>query len=97
MAGYIVLGKYTKEGLSDLGVMLEIIKKHREHCKAYNVRLIGTWCTMGEYDFVSVYDAPDDKTMAQVILGAARAGLVSTQTMRAFSEDEFAAIVSGLE
>jgi uncharacterized protein with GYD domain len=97
MAGYIVLGKYTREGLGELEEMLEIIKKHREHCKARNVRLIGTWCTMGEYDYVSVYDAPDDKTMAQVVLGSAQGGLVATQTMRAFSEEEFAEIVAGIE
>ncbi len=97
MAGYIVLGKYTPEGLAKIKEMPEIIAKHKEHMKAAGIRLIGTWLTMGEYDYVSVYDCPDDITMAVRILDSGRAGLVTTQTMRAFSEEEFAQVVSKIE
>jgi len=96
MPGYIVLGKYTKEGLENLKDMPEIIKKHKAHCEQAGIRLVGTWCTMGEYDFVSVYDAPDDQAMAVRILDTAMGGLVTTQTMRALSEDEFAKVVAKL-
>jgi len=96
MAGYILLGSYTDEGLANLKDMPEIIAKHRKHCEAAGIRLIGTWCTMGQFDFVSVYDAPDDLSMAERILDIARGGLVRTQTMRALSEEEFAQVVGAL-
>ena len=97
MAGYIVLGKYTTEGLAKIKEMPEIIRKHKEHCKQLGIHFVGTWCTMGEYDFVSIYDVPDDQAIALRVLDAGRAGLVTTQTMRAFSEEEFAQIVGQLE
>jgi uncharacterized protein with GYD domain len=97
MAGYIVLGKYTSEGLAKIKEMPEIINKHKEHLKALGIHLVGTWLTMGEYDFVSVYDCPDELTMAVRVLDTGRAGLVTTQTMRAFSEAEFAQVVSKID
>ncbi len=97
MAGYIVLGRYTPEGLAKIKEMPDIINKHKEHLKALGIHLVGTWLTMGEYDFVSIYDCPDDMTMAVRILDAGRAGLVTTQTMRALSEAEFAQVVSRIE
>ena len=96
MAGYIVLGKYTKEGLEEIKDMPEIIARHKANCEKSGIRMIGTWCTMGEFDFVSVYDAPSDEAMAVRILDIARAGMVTTQTMRGLSEDEFAAVVAKL-
>ncbi|MCL4534858.1 MAG: GYD domain-containing protein [Bacteroidetes bacterium] len=41
-------------------------------------------------------DAPDDQTVAVGVLRQASQGNLTTQTMRAFSEDEFAQIVSRL-
>jgi len=96
MAGYIVLGKYTTEGLKQIKDMPEIIAKHKENCQKAGIRLVGTWCTLGQFDFISVYDAPDDAAMAHRVLDTARAGLVTTQTMRALSEEEFAQVVAKL-
>lgn len=74
----------------------ELIKKHRAQREEMGIRLVGTWSTMGEYDFVSVYDAPDDQTMAASLLMTGMAGLVRTRTMRALSEEEFAQVLSKL-
>ncbi|MHB1295211.1 MAG: GYD domain-containing protein [Anaerolineae bacterium] len=96
MPGYIVLGTYTEEGYEKLREMPEKIKKHRLEREKMGVRLLATWMTMGDYDFVSVYEAPDDLTMATSLLLTGEANLVRTSTMRAFSEDEFAQIISRL-
>lgn len=96
MASYVVLGRYTKEGLAQLKDMPEIISRHRANCEKAGIHLVGTWLTMGEYDFVSVYQAPDDQSMVVRILDTAQAGLVKTQTMRALNEEEFAQVVARL-
>ncbi len=96
MAGYIVLGKYTEEGLQNLKDMPEIIAKHRANCEKQGIRLIGTWYTFGEYDFCSIYDAPDDLAMAERVLDTAQGGLAKTTTVRALSEEEFAQVVEKL-
>ena len=96
MAAYILLGKYTTEGLEEIKDMPEIITRHKANCEKAGIRMIGTWLTMGAYDFVSIYEGPDDEAMAARILDTSRAGMVKTQTMRAFSEEEFAEIVAKL-
>jgi uncharacterized protein with GYD domain len=46
---------------------------------------------------VAVVEAPNDETLAKVALGQAALGAFrSTETMRAFTEEEVAKIVAGL-
>jgi len=45
---------------------------------------------------VSIGDAPDDQTVAIYALSLAKLGNVTTQFMRALSEEEFAQVVSKL-
>ncbi|MBN1402196.1 MAG: GYD domain-containing protein, partial [Anaerolineae bacterium] len=96
MPGYIQLIKYTKEGLADIKNSPQRIKEARAAAEKLGIRVVGVWVTMGEYDLVSIGDAPNDEAVAVYTLALARLGNVTTQTMRAFSEDEFAQIVSKL-
>lgn len=96
MAGYIVLYKFTQQGLADMKGAPERVKERREAAERRGIRVVGIWATLGEYDMVAVIDAPDDQAMAAAMLTQAGRGYVTTQTMRAFSEDEFAQIVSRL-
>ena len=96
MPGYITLFKWTKKGLSEVKASPERIKANRALVEKMGGRLIGVWVTMGEYDLIAVSEAPDDQTAARVALLVAGSGYATTQTMRAFSEDEFAEIVGKL-
>ena len=96
MAGYLVLLKYTQEGLAGLKTFPERFQQSKDSLKAMGIRPVGIWWTLGEYDMVSILDAPDDQTVARWLLALGQRGIVTTQTMRAFSEEEFAQIVSKL-
>ena len=52
--------------------------------------------TMGGYDMVVHLDAPDDATLAKFVLHQAGGGNVRTQTLKAFSEDEYRKILGAL-
>jgi uncharacterized protein with GYD domain len=55
------------------------------------------YLVMGQYDAVAVVEAPNDQTLAKVALAQAALGAFrSTETMRAFTEEEVAKIVAGL-
>ena len=49
--------------------------------------------TLGAYDGVIVYEAPDDETMTTFLLTVAEQGFVKTHTLRAFSEPEIKKII----
>jgi len=44
--------------------------------------------TLGQYDQVCAFDAPDDETAASVLLAADMLGNIRTQTLRAFTAAE---------
>jgi uncharacterized protein with GYD domain len=96
MAGYVTLFKYTQKGIDDIKTFRQQMKQAREMFEKMGVRMIGTWMTMGEYDGIIVFDAPDDQTAATLLLASGMRGTATTQTMRAFSEDEVATIVGRL-
>ena len=96
MAGYISLLKYTQQGLANIKASPERIKQAKAAAEKMGVRNVGVWVTMGEYDLVAVWDAPDDQAMSAFMLSLAKLGNVTTQTMRALSEEEFAQVVSKL-
>jgi uncharacterized protein with GYD domain len=50
----------------------------------------------GQYDMVAVVEAPDDTTLAKAILTAALQGSIVSESCRAFTEDEYRQIISGL-
>jgi uncharacterized protein with GYD domain len=52
--------------------------------------------TMGRYDVVVIFDAPDDAAMTALSLSIASLGNVRTQTLRAFSRDEVSGMLGKL-
>lgn len=92
VAGYVCLCKFTPQGIGSIGSVPDELKQARAMGEKLGVRIIGTWVTMGAYDALIVADAPDEQAMARFALGLARQGHVTTQTMRALSEDEFAQV-----
>ena len=54
------------------------------------------YLTMGRYDIVIIVDAPDVETAAKIILSISSKGAVSTETLHAFSEEEYRKIISEL-
>jgi uncharacterized protein with GYD domain len=51
---------------------------------------------MGRYDAVVIAEAPNDETMAKLALGVGSQGAIHTETLRAFTEDEFRKIIATL-
>jgi len=51
---------------------------------------------MGQYDQVSIAEAPDDATMARALLSLASQGNLQTETLRAFTEDGYKKIISAI-
>lgn len=96
MPGYVVLYKWTDKGRERMttGAGVESTQQHKERLKAMGVRTIGIWVTMGEYDSVGIYDAPDDLTMAAALMGTLQHGNVTSYSMRAFGEEEARQILS---
>ncbi len=96
MPGYVTLLRYTQQGIANVKESPNRLKAGKAAGEKMGIRCVGAWVTMGEYDLVIVWDAPDDQTMAVLVLAQARLGNVTIQALRALSEDEFAGVVGRL-
>ncbi|HYK37414.1 GYD domain-containing protein [Alloacidobacterium sp.] len=96
MPNYVVLGKWTNQGIQSVKQSPSRLDAGRNLFAGSGVKLKDFYMTMGRYDMVLVGEAPDDATFAKAILTLASTGNVQTETLRAFPEDEYRAIISGL-
>src|SRR5690348_4021336 len=96
MPTYISLVTLTEQGLKEIRNAPERLRAFDLAAKEAGGSLIGFYLVMGQYDYVVVTDAPDDQTAARLILSTIAPGSVRTQTMRAFTRDEFEQLTRSL-
>jgi uncharacterized protein with GYD domain len=88
MPTYVVLVKWTEQGRRDVGTLVDRARRVREQAEKLGVKPIAQLVTMGRYDQIVVSEAPDDETMAKVVLMVAGQGNAVTETLRSFTMDE---------
>ena len=96
MPTYISFLQFTQQGIQGIKGGPSRLDEARQAYKNAGANLREFYLVMGEYDAVVVADAPNDTVMAQLALSIGAKGNVRTQTMRAFSEDEYRKIVASL-
>lgn len=96
MPTYIVFSKWTAQGLQNLQKSPSRLDAARKAYEALGVRMKDFYMVMGQYDMVAIVDAPDDTTLAKAILSSSSQGSITTETCRAFTEDEYRKVIGGL-
>ena len=96
MATYITLGRYTQQGMSKIKESPSRFEAFRSAAQKAGGSVKGFYLTMGQYDFVLITEAPSDDVTARLTLATGALGNVTTETLRAFTEDEFKKLVSSL-
>jgi uncharacterized protein with GYD domain len=94
MATFVVLMNWTEEGVKGFKDSTKRASAAEEGMRELGITLNDIYWTIGAYDVVCVFEAPDDETFAAALLQLGAAGKVRTTTMRAFSRSEFDAVVS---
>jgi len=96
MPTYIALLKWTQQGISKIGSSAKRLDAGRKAFKKAGIEMKDVYLTMGRYDLICVIDAPDDESYAEAILGLGSQGNVSTETLKAFTEDQYREIIGSL-
>jgi uncharacterized protein with GYD domain len=96
MATYIVLVNFTEQGLRNVKDTTRRADAVKELAAQYGVTAKAFYWTLGKYDMVSVFEAPDDASITSMGLAIGSAGNVRTQTLRAFSREEMDGVLSRL-
>jgi len=91
MPRYILLSKLTDEGWKTVKERPERIKEVNRELEAFGVKVLSQYATLGEYDFVNVVEAADNKTVAKVSIELGSRGTIQITTIPAIPIDEFIA------
>ena len=94
MPTYIVLASFTGQGIANVKDTLKRGEAAKAAAKKAGASLKDLHWTLGQYDLVATFEAPDDETMTALGLEIGKAGNVRTQTLRAFSAAEMKAILA---
>jgi uncharacterized protein with GYD domain len=97
MATYIVLTNFTDQGIRDVKDTTKRADTVREQAKKFGITAKDFYWTLGSYDVVVTFEAPDDASMTALGLSIAAAGNVRTQTLRAFSREEMEGVLAKLK
>jgi uncharacterized protein with GYD domain len=81
MPTYIVLYKLTDQGIKDIKNAPGRIEEGTKALEAMGGKLLGFYATMGEYDYVSVSEAPSDEVAMTFMLGLGSRGNIRTTTL----------------
>jgi uncharacterized protein with GYD domain len=89
MAVFIMLTKLTSNGVRTIKDNPGRVQEVNREVEQLGVKVLSQWATLGEYDFVSVVEAPDEKTMAKVSVELGSRGTTSNETMAAIPAEDF--------
>src|SRR5687767_10726188 len=96
MPSYLVLANWTEQGIKNVKESPQRLQTVKDAARAAGGKLVFFYMTMGEYDFATLFELPNDDAAAKLLLNLARQGNVRTKTLRAFTEQEYAQILGGL-
>jgi uncharacterized protein with GYD domain len=94
MPTYISLSQFTDKGMQAAKQTTQRIADWTAKVQSMGVSLKQMYWTLGHYDQVCIFEAPDDETAAAVLLSADMLGNIRTQTMRAFTTSEMEKILA---
>ena len=95
MPVYITLMKFTSQGMSGIPAWRDRVEEAEQAIEERGGKLLDAYVTLGRYDVVELFEAPDDETAYRILIELAKHGQVTTETLRAFTREEAERIVKG--
>ena len=89
MPTYIMLTSFTADGVKTIKNHPGRVQEVNKEMEQLGVKVLSQWATLGQYDFVSVVEAPDETTMAKVSVELGSRGTTSNQTLTAIPAEDF--------
>ena len=91
MPTYLMLTTLTPEGVQTLKNNPSRILEVNKEVEQLGASVKAQWAVLGQYDFVNIVEAPDEKTMARVSLELGSRGTARYETLSAIPVEDFIA------
>lgn len=93
MPTYISLVNWTDQGIRNYRDTVARAQSFRDMAAQAGCQVREILWTIGEYDLVTVVDAPDDGTVVALLLQVAQVGNIRTRTMRGLTAEEMTGVI----
>ena len=94
MPMYAMLSTLGPDGWETVRQKPDRIMAVRSEVEGLGLKVHGQYALMGQYDFLSIIEAPDEQTMAKAAIMLASRGTMRTTTLPAIPVDELIAKLS---
>ena len=96
MVRNILLMKLTEQGAKDVKGAPQRIEQALKAYEQIGGKLLGFYAVTGEYDYIAIGEVPSDEVGMTFVMGLTALGNVKVNTCRAYTQEEFAAMVGRL-
>ena len=97
MAMYVSLIQFTDQGIRNIKDTVKRGDAAMAEAQKLGMKITEEFWTMGAYDVVVMFDAPNDETMSAFMLKIGSLGNVKSHTMRAFRRKEMAGVLAKIK
>jgi uncharacterized protein with GYD domain len=94
MATFVVLAKFTDQGIKTAKESPKRAEAFKQMAKSVGVTVKDIFWTQGRYDIVAITEAPDEPTGTALNLSLGALGNIRTESLRAYSADEMTKIIA---
>jgi uncharacterized protein with GYD domain len=90
MPMFVMLTNLTSEGVQTLKNNPSRVQEVNKEVEQLGVKVKEQWAVLGQYDFITIVEAPDETTMAKVSVELGSRGTMSSQTLAAIPAGDLA-------
>ena len=93
---YVVLGNFTQKRIETIKNLPEGITESRKVFESFGVKIKQLVFTMGRYDVVGIFEAPNEEAISKALLSWGSRGLLRTETLTGFTPEKMIELVKGI-
>ena len=93
MPTYVRLSNFTEQGMKNIKDTAKRAEAFKKAAKEAGITIKELLWTQGQYDVVTVLEAPDEITASALALSVGKLGNITGQTLRAFTATEMEKIL----
>ncbi|MBK5110140.1 MAG: GYD domain-containing protein [Thermoleophilia bacterium] len=93
MPTYVMLTNLTTEGRKTLKNYPGRVAEVNAEVEALGAKVVEQYITLGQYDFVTIIEAPSEEAMAKVSIEMGSRGTMTSQTLTALSAERLAEVL----
>ena len=95
MTKFVMLSTLGPDGYARLRESPGRLREVNADVEAMGVKVLHQYAVLGQFDFITILDAPDERTMALVATTLAARGTLKTLTLTAIEVDDFIETLGG--